>query len=220
MPEAVFFDLDGTLADTAPDLAGALNKLLAEHGRTALPQAVLRPHVSAGARGLLRVGFDIAPDDTAYPALHKRFIELYEDVLCEATTLFPGIDALLDSLDAQGIVWGVVTNKPERLTLPLMEALGLTKRAAAIVGGDTTARSKPDPLPLIHACSVAGVAANASMYLGDDLRDIQAGAAAGMCTVAVTWGYLGDGPAIDQWGADITIDAPEALLAAMHQGNC
>jgi phosphoglycolate phosphatase len=213
MAEAVFFDLDGTLADTAPDLGGALNRLLREQGRAELPHAVMRPHVSAGARGLLRIGFGIAPDDASYPVLHKRFLDIYEAVLCEATTLFAGMDALLDELDAKGIAWGVVTNKPERFTLPLMEALGLASRAAAIVGGDTTARAKPDPLPLLHACGVAGVAATASIYVGDDLRDIQAGRAAGMRTFAAAWGYLGDSPQIGDWGADRTIDEPLALLA-------
>lgn len=215
MAEAVFFDLDGTLADTAPDLGSALNRLLREQGCAEVPHAVLRPHVSAGTRGMLRVGFGIAPDDAAYPALHKRFLDIYELTLCEATTLFDGIDILLDELDARGIAWGVVTNKPERFTLPLMEALGLTMRAAAIVGGDTTARAKPDPLPLLHACTVAGVAASASAYVGDDLRDIQAGRAAGMRTFAAAWGYLGDSPPIDAWGADSTIAEPAALLAGI-----
>lgn len=219
MPEAVFFDLDGTLADTAPDLCGALNRLLAEQGRAQLLQSALRPHVSAGARGLLRIGFGIAPDDTTYPALHKRFLDIYENALCEATTLFAGMDTLLDALDSLGIAWGVVTNKPERFTLPLMDALGLATRASAIVGGDTTARVKPDPLPLFHACTIAGVAATASAYVGDDLRDIQAGRAAGMRTFAAAWGYLGDGPPIGDWGADRTITKPADLLAHVGQGS-
>lgn len=215
MAEAVFFDLDGTLADTAPDLGRALNRLLSEQGRAEVPHAVLRPHVSAGTRGMLRVGFGIAPDDATYPALHKRFLDIYALALCEATTLFDGIEPLLDELDARGIAWGVVTNKPERFTLPLMEALGLATRAAAIVGGDTTAHAKPHPLPLLHACIVAGVAASASAYVGDDQRDIQAGRAAGMRTFAAAWGYLGDGPPIDEWGADCTITKPAALLDAI-----
>lgn len=213
MPEGVFFDLDGTLADTAPDLGAALNCLLAEEGRTALPFATLRPHVSAGARGLLWIGFGIAPHDPGYASLRERFLDIYERNLCKATVLFPGMALVLDDLDARGIAWGVVTNKPERFTLPLLEALGLSQRAAAIVGGDTTARAKPDPLPLLHACTVAGVAASASAYVGDDLRDIQAGRAAGMQTFAAAWGYLGDGPPIDEWGADATVAAPAALLA-------
>jgi N-acetyl-D-muramate 6-phosphate phosphatase len=218
MFEAVFFDLDGTLADTAPDLGAALNRLLAEQGRAQLPHAVLRPHVSAGARGLLRIGFGLVPEDPAYPSLHKRFLDIYENALCHETALFAGMGTLLDALEANGIAWGVVTNKPERFTLPLMAALGLATRAAAVVGGDTTARAKPDPLPLLHACSVAGVSATASAYVGDDLRDIQAGRAAGMVTFAAAWGYLGDGLPIGEWGADRMIDEPTALLADIERG--
>jgi phosphoglycolate phosphatase len=217
VPEAVFFDLDGTLADTAPDLGAALNALLAEEGRAPLAHAVLRPHVSAGARGLLKVGFGIDPDDSSYAALRERFLDIYACALCQRTALFPGMSTLLDALEAQGIAWGVVTNKPERFTLPLMEALGLAGRAAAIVGGDTTAKAKPDPLPLLHACTVAGVAATASAYVGDDLRDIQAGRAAGMRTFAAAWGYLGDGPPIGAWGADHLVAEPAGLLAAIAQ---
>lgn len=212
MPEAVFFDLDGTLADTAPDLGAALNHLLAEHGREPLPHSVLRPHVSAGARGLLRVGFGIEPDHPGYASLRERFLDIYEQALCEHTALFAGMDTLLAALEAKGIAWGVVTNKPERFTLPLMAALGLAGRAAAIVGGDTTAKAKPDPLPLLHACTAAGVAARASAYVGDDLRDIQAGRAAGMRTFAAAWGYLGDGLPIAEWGADRLIAEPAGLL--------
>jgi phosphoglycolate phosphatase len=215
MPDAVFFDLDGTLADTAPDLGSALNQLLTEEGRVMLPQAVLRPHVSAGARGLLQAGFGILPDDPSYPSLHRRFLNIYEGSLCTATTLFAGMAGVLDELEARGIVWGVVTNKPARFTLPLMAALDIADRAAAIVSGDTTARAKPDPLPLIHACEVAGVMPATAAYVGDDLRDIQAGRAAGMRTVVAAWGYLGDGPPMQQWGADHLIERPEALLAAL-----
>jgi phosphoglycolate phosphatase len=219
MPEAVFFDLDGTLADTAPDLGAALNRLLREEGREPLAHAVLRPHVSAGARGLLHIGFGIEPDNPDYHALRERFLAIYERALCEHTALFPGMDAVLDALEARGIAWGVVTNKPERFTLPLMEALGLSARAAAIVGGDTTAKAKPDPLPLFHACTAAGVTATASAYVGDDLRDIQAGRAAGMRTFAAAWGYLGDGLPIGAWGADRLIAEPAALLEDIARGS-
>ena len=215
MPEAIFFDLDGTLADTAPDLGAALNLLLAEQGRQTVAQALLRPHVSAGARGLLQAGFGLLPGDPAYPALHTRFLDLYEGALCSATTLFPGMAELLDELEARAIAWGVVTNKPARFTLPLMAALGLADRAAAIVSGDTTARAKPDPLPLFHACELAGVAPAAAAYVGDDLRDIQAGRAAGMRTLVAAWGYLGDGLPMEQWGADHLVDRPAAVLAAL-----
>lgn len=213
MAEAIFFDLDGTLADTGPDLAGALNRLLSEEGRTNMPYPMLRPHVSAGARGLLRAGFAITPEAPDYSALRDRFLDLYAAALCVRTTLFPGVAEVLAALDERGIPWGVVTNKPERFTRPLLEALGLVQRAAVIVSGDTTARSKPDPLPLLHACTHAGVAPGASVYVGDDLRDVEAGRAAGMRTLAATWGYLGDGPSVSAWGADRLVDTPAEILA-------
>ena len=193
-----------------PTSAAALNRLLAEQGRAALPLRRAAPAClgrcprPAARRLRHRAG-------RRRPTRHctSASSNIYENALCEATTLFDGMDTLLDALEAQGIAWGVVTNKPERFTLPLMEALGLATRAAAIVGGDTTARAKPDPLPLLHACTVAGVAATASAYVGDDLRDIQAGRAAGMRTFAAAWGYLGDGPPIDDWGADSMIAEPD-----------
>lgn len=219
MPEAIFFDLDGTLADTAPDLAGALNCLLLEHGQPPLPHDLMRPHVSAGTRGMLHVGFAVAPGDAAYPALQKRFLDLYEASLCVGTRLFDGMAGVLDELDARDIRWGVVTNKPARFTLPLMKALGLAGRAAAIVSGDTTPKAKPDPLPLLHACELAGVAPHACVYVGDDQRDVEAGRAAGMRTLVATWGYLGTGLPIREWGADGLIDTPEDILADFGKGR-
>jgi phosphoglycolate phosphatase len=212
MTEAVFFDLDGTLADTAPDLTAALNRLLEERGRMPKAYDLLRPHVSAGARGLLRAGFGITPENEDYPLLHRRFLELYASALCAETTLFSGMAEVLATLEQRGVRWGVVTNKPERFTLPLMEALGLSARAAAIVSGDTTAKAKPDPLPLLHACALAAVPPAQAAYVGDDLRDIQAGRAAGMRTFAAAWGYLGDGPPIEAWGADHMVESPRAML--------
>ncbi len=212
MLDAVFFDLDGTLADTAPDLGGALNRLLAEEGRPALPAATLRPHVSAGTRGLLRIGFGATPADAAYPALARRFLDHYAQALCVGTTLFPGIAAVLDALDANGILWGVVTNKPHRFSLPLMTQLGLEARAAAIVSGDTTANSKPHPEPLLFACTAARVLPSRSLYVGDDRRDIEAGRAAGMRTAIAAYGYLGEEPAIEDWQADATISRPDEIL--------
>jgi len=213
--EAVFFDLDGTLADTAPDLGGALNRLLAEQGRPPLDMAIIRPHVSAGTRGMLGVGFGLSPQDAPYPELARRFLDLYEGMLSNGTRLFDGMPALLDELEKRGVSWGVVTNKPARFTLPLMDALGLRDRAAAIVSGDSVPKPKPAPDALDLACSNANVAAASTLYVGDDLRDIQAAHAAGMPAIAAAWGYLGDGVAIGDWGADAIIDDPLDLLGLL-----
>ncbi len=169
---------------------------------------------------MLHVGFAVAPGDTEYPALQKRFLDLYEATLCVGTSLFDGMAGVLDELDARHIRWGVITNKPTRFTLPLMAALGLAERAAAIVSGDTTPKAKPDPLPLIHACELAGVSPAACVYVGDDQRDIEAGRAAGMRTLAATWGYLGTGLPISEWGADGLIDSPEAILTDIAKNLC
>lgn len=209
---AVFFDLDGTLADTAPDLGSALNQLLVEEGRQAMKMTELRRHVSAGTRGMLAVGFGLKPGDATYAELQQRFLALYEERLCADTRLFAGIDHLLARLEANDILWGIVTNKPQRFTLPLAEQLGLNRRAAAIVSGDSVPRPKPAPDPLLLACHIAGVPPERSLYVGDDLRDIQAARAASMRVIAAAYGYLGDGPPVAEWGADHTIADPLEIL--------
>jgi len=214
---AVLFDLDGTLADTAPDLAGALNRLLAEHGRAAVPPADARRVTSSGARGMLRVGFGIDPQHAEYDALRTRFLDLYAENLCRETRLFDGIADLLAVLDGRGLPWGVVTNKAERLTLPLLDALGLGARTACVVGGDTTGRTKPHPDPLLHAARALGLVPAACLYLGDDLRDVQAARAAGMPVLAAGYGYLGDGGDPSGWGADAVISHP--IEALNHLGT-
>lgn len=212
MFEAVLFDLDGTFADTAPDLGGALNALLAEDGRPPLPLATLRPHTSAGTRGMLRIGYGLTPEADTYADLAARFLAHYSKGLCVNSKLFPGIEALIDALESRGTPWGIVTNKPRRFTEPLLNALPLGPRAACIVSGDTTARPKPAPDSLLFACDTLNVAPARTLYVGDDLRDITAGKAAGMPTAAAGWGYLGVDHPIDTWGADWIVDSPEALL--------
>ena len=212
MVRAVFFDLDGTLADTAPDLGGALNRLLAEEGRPPLPLQQLRPHVSKGARGMLGVGFGLAPQDEAFPELQRRFLDFYASALCEGTALFPGMDEVLDRLEAMGIPWGIVTNKSQRFTNAVAEGLGLRHRAAGLVCGDTCPRPKPHPMPILMACALAGAAPDTAVYVGDDRRDIEAGRAAGTLAVAASWGYLDDPSAIGSWAADRIVDHPTEIL--------
>jgi len=217
MVEAVFFDLDGTLADTAPDLAGTLNRLLTEEGRETLPLARLRPHVSGGVRALLREGFGIARDDAGYADLQARFLDIYASRLCEETVLFPGIEELLSRLERRGIPWGIVTNKPERFTREVVRGLGLDRRAASVVSGDSAALPKPAPDPLLLACQQARVS-TASLYVGDDLRDVEAGRAAGMVTVIAAWGYLGNELPIDRWGGDHIVEHPGEILPLLTNG--
>lgn len=220
MFEAILFDLDGTFADTAPDLGAALNTLLQEDGRTPVPLEVVRPHTSAGTRGMLRVGYNLTPDAAPYPALAQRFLAHYSTMLCRQTRLFPGIDTLVCALEARGKRWGIVTNKPKRFTEPLLNALPLGPRAACVVSGDSTPRPKPAPDSLLLACEQLGIAPAQALYVGDDLRDIQAGKAAGMPTAAAAWGYLGLDDPIASWGADWIIDTPVALLDLCQLESC
>ena len=214
MPEAraVLFDLDGTLADTAPDLARALNRVRATHGLAPMPVETTRSFTSSGARGLLKVGFGLDPGDERYEALKLQFLDFYAAEICVDTRLFEGMAELLDQLDQDRLPWGVVTNKAERFTLPLLQSLRLGERAACIVGGDTTARIKPHPDPLLHAAAALQLHPSACVYVGDDLRDVQAARAAGMPVLAAKYGYLGDGGAIESWQADAIIEHPRQVL--------
>lgn len=215
MIKAVLFDLDGTLADTAPDLTYALNKVRASRGLAPLPLAVTRPVASHGARGLLSVGLDVGPQDPIYDALRDEFLTLYAANLCRETRLFPGMPELLSQLEKRGLSWGVVTNKVERFTLPLLEQLGLGARTACVVGGDTTPRSKPHPEPLLAASRIVGMRPAHCIYVGDDRRDIEAGRAAGMRTAVALWGYL-DGNDSDRWGSDWMLENPTKLLDVLE----
>jgi len=208
----VLFDLDGTLADTAPDLGGAVNRMLVARGRAPVPFDALRPLASHGARGLIGRAFGVTPADAGYEALRQEFFAEYEAALCEDTTLFPTMAETLATLEAEGILWGIVTNKLARFTEPLVRALGLTERAACIVSGDTTPHAKPHPAPLLHALREVGRTALESVYVGDDLRDVQAGQAAGVRTIVAAYGYLGDGAPVEHWGADRVIAHPHQLL--------
>jgi len=216
MPEvcarAVLFDLDGTLADTAPDLARALNRVRGAHGLAPMPLALTRSYTSSGARGLLKVGFGLNPGDATYEELKLQFLDFYAAEICVDTRLFEGMAELLDRLDRDRLPWGVVTNKAERFTLPLLQGLRLGKRAACVVGGDTTPRLKPHPEPLLHAAAVLNLPPSDCLYVGDDLRDVQAARAAGMRVLAANYGYLGDGGAIESWQADAIIEHPREVL--------
>jgi phosphoglycolate phosphatase len=211
---AVLFDLDGTLADTAPDLAAALNKLRADQGLEPVPLARLRPFASAGARGLVHAGFGVKPGDDDYNALREAFLEAYRENTCVETQLFPGIAELLAELGQRALPWGIVTNKATRFTDRIVETLGLTPNC--VVCGDTTAHLKPHPAPLRHAAEQLQLAPGECLYLGDDLRDIQAALAAAMRAVAVDWGYHhpeSGGPR--SWKAEAVIAAPKDLIALL-----
>jgi len=211
--DAVLFDLDGTLADTAPDMALTVNAMLSRRGKPTVPVEKVRPHVSQGARGMLIAAFGIGTDHPDFAAMREEFLDIYAGNLCIDTALFPGMGDLLQDLEARAIGWGVVTNKFERLARPVMEGLGLGTRAAVIVGGDTCARPKPFPDPLLHAAATMNVAPARTLYVGDDERDVRAARAAGMPVVVAGYGYLGDGPPPSQWGADAVLDSCPALHA-------
>lgn len=208
----VLFDLDGTLADTAPDLAFALNHLRGEHGIPPLTFAEIRPHVSHGAAALVKLGFDAAPDSPRFPALRQRLLDIYECHLTRETRLFAGMEEVLATLERRGVKWGVVTNKPAWLTKPLLQQLGLLERAATVVSGDTTARKKPYPDPMFHAAKEAGLRAQECLYVGDAHRDIEAGLRAGMRTLVALFGYIGMDDQPHTWGADGMVGSPTDIL--------
>ncbi len=207
---AVLFDLDGTLIDSAADLARAANAMRAERGLAPLALAQYRPHGGSGARGMLAQAFGVAPGEPTYDDLKSEFLDRYEGLMYDSTLPFGGIEAELAGLVSAGIAWGIVTNKAERFALPLTAALGL--RAGTVVGGDTTGHTKPHPAPLLEAARRLGMQPGACLYVGDDERDILAGRAAGMATAAAAWGYLGHSGEFAHWGADLELSAPGDLL--------
>jgi phosphoglycolate phosphatase len=216
MLSAVFFDLDGTFADTAPDLAHVLNSLRRDRGMAPLALESTRPVTSLGARGMLGVGFGITPDHPDYAALREEFLNRYEGNLCRETRLFPGIAEAIEAIEARHLKWGIVTNKGERFAQPLIALLGYGARTACVIGGDTTGKLKPHPEPLLAACGVLAVSPGSCVYVGDDERDVVAGRAAGMRTIAVEYGYLNGGAPVT-WGADAVIRHPGEILACLEQ---
>jgi len=213
--QAVLFDLDGTLADTAPDLAHALNATLSHYGQAALPYERIRPVVSHGAMALVRLGFGLSPDDPAFEERRQYLLKVYADNLCRATTLFPGMAAVLEHLERRATPWGIVTNKPAWLTDPLIAAMRLDGRAACVVSGDTCSRRKPHPDPILHACTLIGCAPRDTWYVGDAGRDMQAARAAGCTAVGALYGYLHPDDPPDAWDTDLTIDEPTQLIGCL-----
>ena len=210
--KAVLFDLDGTFADTAPDLAAALNHTRATRNLPPLSPDIVRPQASHGSPGLLKLGFGIEPDTPEYDPLRAIFLDYYGRNICVHTRLFGGMAKLVDALEQRGIKWGIVTNKPHRFTLPLMQALGMASRAACLISGDTCAHAKPHPEPMLKACEIIGVTPEQCLYLGDDLRDMQAANAAAMRGIIARYGYVGSDAQLDSWGAHGIIDTPVELL--------
>ena len=208
----ILFDLDGTLLDTAPDLAAALNTVLRENRRAPLPYEAIRPVVSHGGRALVELGFGLAPSDPGFETLRQRLLVVYRAQLSVLTRPFPGMEALLQALDTRGLNWGVVTNKPAWLTDPLLQDLGLFERAACVVSGDTLEQRKPHPAPMLHACARAGSTPGECVYLGDAQRDIEAGNSAGMDTLVALFGYIQEADAPHTWGASAAISTPGELL--------
>lgn len=216
-PRGVLFDLDGTLLDTAPDMAAALNRLRQSEGMAPLAFEVIRPHVSHGAARLVNLGFD-APVGERFESLRQRFLQTYSEQLATQTRLFTGLEEVLAAIEACGIPWGIVTNKPGWLTAPLLDALSLERRAACVVCGDTLPERKPHPLPLLHAAGLLGRLPADCVYVGDAERDVQAGRAAGMRTVIAGFGYISVDEDLAAWAADAIAETPSELLEhlALH----
>jgi N-acetyl-D-muramate 6-phosphate phosphatase len=212
VPACVLFDLDGTLADTAPDLALALNRTLAHYGRPPLPYERIRPVVSHGGIALIRLGFGMTPETPGFDERRQLLLDIYADNLCCETRLFDGMGGVLARLENDAIPWGIVTNKPGWLTMPLVERMGLASRLAALVSGDTLAQRKPHPEPIRHACSLVPVSPDRTWYVGDAGRDMLAGRAAGCNTIAAEYGYLHPEDPASAWDADARIASPTGLL--------
>ena len=213
----VLFDLDGTLADTAPDLADALNKVREQRGLSPMSYDLIRPIVSHGANALIYLGFELAPGDDGFDEIREDLLHIYRENIANKTRLFPGMETVLAEIESNGLNWGVVTNKPSWLTEPLLRELELDQRAACIVSGDTTSKRKPDPEPMLFACQLAGSNSQECLYIGDAERDIEAGRRAGMTTLAALFGYISEQDQPGQWGADGMIEQPQEILNWLGQ---
>ncbi len=211
--DAVLFDLDGTLLDTAPDLAWALNQVRREEGLPELPFETIRPSVSHGSAAMIRTGFGTDETDPRFEPRRRRLLEIYAANLARETRPFPGMAELLEEMERRGIHWGVVTNKPARFTEPLLDALGLLERAAAVVSGDSLPERKPHPAPILHACRAAGAEPNRCLYVGDAERDIRAGSRAGVHTLVALFGYIAPDEDPAAWGADGLAATPADIEA-------
>lgn len=211
--KAVLFDLDGTFADTAPDLAAALNHTRSTRDLAPLTLDEIRPQASHGSRGLLKIGFGIEPGHPDYDTLRDIFLEHYFNNICVHTQLFSDMALLLEELGERDIHWGIVTNKPHRYTIPLMEQLGYASRAACLISGDSYAHAKPHPEPLLQACKIIGIQPSECLYLGDDIRDMQAANAAGMPGIIANYGYVGDKASIENWNAHGSVNKPTELIS-------
>jgi phosphoglycolate phosphatase len=210
--QAVLFDLDGTLVDSAPDLAGAANELRAARGLQAMAFDQLRPMVGSGARGMLNAAFGVGPDDPDFDAMRTEFLDCYEARILRQTRIFASVEPVLAALEQHGLPWGIVTNKIARFSVPLVKGLGLMPRCAVLVSGDSTAHAKPHPQPLLEAAGRLGLAPQQCIYVGDDRRDVQAGRSACMATLAAAWGYLGRDESVSEWNADAVLAHPGELL--------
>lgn len=210
--KTVLFDLDGTLIDTAPDMAAALDILCREENQAVLAYEQVRPVVSNGSAALIRLAFGDVKDEARLQQLKSRYLDIYQRNICIDSSPFNGIETVLDQIEHSGLNWGVVTNKPGWLTLPLMDRLRLVQRAATIVSGDTTENSKPHPGPMRHACDEASSRSDECMYVGDARRDIEAGKNAGMKTLVANYGYIEADEDVNTWGADAIINSPEEIL--------
>ncbi len=217
-PQAIFFDLDGTLIDSAPDLAAAADKLRTDRGLASIAYERYRPMAGAGARGMLQIAFEMKPDHANYEAFREEFYVNYESNLTQRTFAFHGVSELLFAIRSKKLPWGIVTNKSKRFTDPLVLQMPLLHGAAAVISGDTTPHTKPHPEPVFAAARMAGLDPKQCWYVGDDRRDIESGRAAGMATIAANWGYIGE-HAVHSWGADVVVEQPAQLLELLGWGS-